>query len=230
MAVIGSQKNDPSSSRAVRYPIGVRADAANATATPSPSDEQHPNMPMAGIIDIMLGTFVILVLLLAIWHVSRKNKSLWTRIQKGYMVQSQFDITSSLSSLSSSRLETPPLVLPVHSKHHPPSSPIAPRPAHMSVASASTLVAEADWAPTRRSGSRMLKLFPGTLTALMPARHAVVRTPSTRRLLEEGLPGGEGDIDVEAAAGGADISVSGETEAPPMHPGPRRVPQERRTL
>nr|GAT51428.1 predicted protein [Mycena chlorophos] len=131
------------------------ARSSTPTIKPEPGVARSNTRLSAGAVAAISCAAVLLVfLLLAVWLLLRRNKALWMRLQRGYMVQSQFDQFDS----SSPPTGVTPLILPAQSR--PPSprrklqvasddeetfqAPALVRPGTtLSQMTASTLVAEA---------------------------------------------------------------------------------------
>ncbi|KAJ6477472.1 hypothetical protein DFH09DRAFT_1467672, partial [Mycena vulgaris] len=58
-----------------------------------PQDLPSPptKLPAGAIVAIVITALAFLILVAALWLLLRRNKTLWMRLQRGYMVQSQFD-------------------------------------------------------------------------------------------------------------------------------------------
>ncbi|KAJ7132348.1 hypothetical protein C8R44DRAFT_773842 [Mycena epipterygia] len=89
-AVVHTANSLPSSS----------ASTPSSTASPTPTgpivipgdtDTDSKGLPAGAIVAIAVVALAIALLIGAIWFLLRRNKTLWIRVQRGYMVQSQFD-------------------------------------------------------------------------------------------------------------------------------------------
>ncbi|KAK0454047.1 uncharacterized protein EV420DRAFT_1696622 [Desarmillaria tabescens] len=86
------------------------ASTVTSTASSSVSPSGHSVTPplKAGVAAaIAVASVAFIALLVAIWLLLRRNKTLWTRLQSGYMVQSQFDSfnpsTHAINAVSTTR-------------------------------------------------------------------------------------------------------------------------------
>ncbi|KAJ6607004.1 hypothetical protein B0H10DRAFT_2073432 [Mycena sp. CBHHK59/15] len=89
--------NIPTSSSASSTPTVSHGRPTFSSNTPSPQTK----LPASAIISIAVAAIVFVFLLAALWFLLRRNKTLWMRLQRGYMVQSQFDSFSPQSSFAS---------------------------------------------------------------------------------------------------------------------------------
>ncbi|KAK7031609.1 hypothetical protein R3P38DRAFT_3187320 [Favolaschia claudopus] len=206
-------------------PIGISPGSVPPTGTPTiPTDTDSARHGLsAGIITAIITTSVVfLMLLAALILLLQRNKTLWYRLQRGYKVQSQFDVGSPPNGfVTPLPYSSPPLM-----RHH--KTPSRPDPdntldpesqplnrAATSLSAASTLVAEVGSRGNRPWSLKSLHLAsrwgPNTPTsASTPSmRHSglkplslsltpsqqLFRSPSTRHLLQE-----ESQYDPDAAA------------------------------
>ncbi|RDB16554.1 hypothetical protein Hypma_002768 [Hypsizygus marmoreus] len=163
----------------------VEAFPGSQTSTPGPTATDFGNdgttgrsgLPTPVIVGITVGVVVIVALTISLCFLVRLNKTLWARLQRGYMVQSQFDSPSLPSSEPedsvglgfhvASDSKTPQDFLthvPTPSVASTSAATVAqPSPAmrspsmYSSVSSASTLVAEDGSAVSR--GTRRMSRF-----------------------------------------------------------------------
>jgi len=153
---------------------------------PQDSFHLHPG----AIAGLAAGIFVIISLLFSLWLLSRRNNTLWTRLQRGYMVQSQFDV-SALNSVDSLGSGYSPAVA-MH-KSYERNAPVtndggvteARRPfrAPSQLSSASTLVAEDG---SNVGYPRRMKLVPNRpVNWSFNTSNSHIRISSTRNLLDE---------------------------------------------
>ncbi|KAJ4464171.1 hypothetical protein C8R41DRAFT_872197 [Lentinula lateritia] len=70
----------------------------------STSNDTNVEISTGAIVGISIGSVAFVALLVLLLHLNRRNKTLWARLQKGYMVHSQFDPSGALT-----RPSTPPM-------------------------------------------------------------------------------------------------------------------------
>ncbi|KAJ3984208.1 hypothetical protein F5890DRAFT_67497 [Lentinula detonsa] len=85
--------------------------ASEAAAMTQTTDQLGHNLSTGAIVGVSLGSIVLMALVVLILLLNRRNKTLWARLQKGYMVQSQFDPPSGAPTRSA----TPPMTSHWHS-------------------------------------------------------------------------------------------------------------------
>ncbi|KAJ3783095.1 hypothetical protein GGU10DRAFT_405605 [Lentinula aff. detonsa] len=84
---------------------------ASEAAITQITDQPGHNLSTGAIVGVSLGSIVLMALVVLILLLNRRNKTLWARLQKGYMVQSQFDPPSGAPTRSA----TPPMTSHWHS-------------------------------------------------------------------------------------------------------------------
>ncbi|KAJ7483163.1 hypothetical protein FB451DRAFT_1233557 [Mycena latifolia] len=182
--------------------------------SPSPSSSSAPSQPTSGppiipektdvssstklpagaIVAIAIAALAFVFLIVALWLVLRRNKTLWMRLQRGYMVQSQFDASTPPNGITPLPYSSP---RPARSKANLPANdddsfqaPPLDRAVTMQ-STASTLVADHGSLMTQVGGRGRLSLKPLRLASRWgPATPATThtrfsRSPSVRYLLRE---------------------------------------------
>ncbi|KAJ7089870.1 hypothetical protein B0H15DRAFT_275439 [Mycena belliarum] len=112
-----------------------------------PSDPVLPSdrakLPAGAIVAITFAAFIFFFLLAALWFILRRNKTLWMRLQRGYMVQSQFDSSTPPNGITPLPYSTPPHA---GTRHAPANDAVSIEAGSLNRAvtmqSASTLVAD----------------------------------------------------------------------------------------
>ncbi|KAJ7708885.1 hypothetical protein B0H17DRAFT_1031164 [Mycena rosella] len=157
---------------------------------PSP----HASLPAGAIVAIAFAALAFGFLVAALWLLLRRNKTLWMRLQRGYMVQSQFDVATPpngavipLPFVASPRAGRSKTLTPPIDDDESFEAPPLGRPVTMQ-STASTLVADHGSLMTQvnRFSLKPLRLAsrwgPGTPAS---SQAHLSRSPSARHLLRE---------------------------------------------